>query len=78
MSTIRAAIINVSDKSSRGEREDTSGPLRSQAVTAMGAEVIATHVIPDEREQISDLLAQLADQGQIDLIVTTGGTGSCC
>ncbi len=75
MSTIRAAIITISDKSSRGEREDTSGPLLRQAVTALGAEIIAAHVIPDEPEQISGLLAQLVDQGLIDLIVTTGGTG---
>lgn len=72
---VRAAIITISDKGSRGEREDASGPLLSRLAAEMGAQVVSAHVVPDEQEQIAELLARLADSGEVDLILTTGGTG---
>ena len=75
MNQIRAAIVTISDKGFRGEREDASGPLLSRLTTEMGAQVVAAHIIPDEQEQIAALLTRLADSGEVDLILTTGGTG---
>ncbi len=71
---IRAAVVTVSDRSARGEREDTSGPLLRDLLTQMGAHVIASHIVPDERDEIAARLMRLCDDGA-DLVVTTGGTG---
>jgi len=71
----RAVVITVSDKGFRGERQDESGPLLCQLVTEMGAQVVSTHLLPDEQEQITSLLSCLVDGGEADLILTTGGTG---
>jgi molybdopterin adenylyltransferase len=68
-------VITLSDKGFRGERQDESGPLLCQLVTEMGAQVVSTHLLADEWEQIAGLLARLADGGEMDLILTTGGTG---
>jgi molybdenum cofactor synthesis domain-containing protein len=72
---IRAAVITLSDKGSRGEREDESGRLIGEMVAGIGATVEHYSVLPDERVQIAALLEQLADAGRIDLVLTTGGTG---
>jgi len=72
---ITAAVITVSDKGSRGEREDISGPAQGTLLSEMGAEVVAYHIIPDERDEIMAQLVELADEQGIDLIMTTGGTG---
>jgi molybdopterin adenylyltransferase len=71
----RTAIVTLSDKAFRGEREDLSGPLLSQLASAAGADVIATHLIPDDQQSITTLLVQLADEEKVDIILTTGGTG---
>lgn len=71
----RAVIITVSDKGSRGEREDLSGPEITAMVEAMGMEVVDRRIIPDEKRMIRQLLIDLSDGGDIDLILTTGGTG---
>lgn len=68
-------MVTISDKGFYGERRDESGPLLCQLATKMGAQVVSTHLLPDEREQIAALLAHLADGGGVDLILTTGGTG---
>ncbi|MBP7602535.1 MAG: molybdopterin adenylyltransferase [Spirochaetes bacterium] len=71
---VRVGIITVSDRSSRGEREDLSGPeIRAWAVR-MGHVVEVETIVPDERDRISEELVALAERG-IDLILTTGGTG---
>ena len=70
-----AAVITVSDKGSRGERVDTSGPALVSMLTAAGWEVVHTAIVPDEQEQISGALRLCADEKRIGLIVTTGGTG---
>ena len=75
MQPIRAGVVTVSDKGYAGEREDVSGPLLADLLREMGAEVVSLTVVPDERAVIERTLAALADQGLVDLVVTTGGTG---
>lgn len=72
---MRAAILTVSDKGSRGEREDTGGPLLHQWLIERGVEVICTGIVADEPEQIAEALKAWADHDQPELILTTGGTG---
>jgi molybdopterin adenylyltransferase len=75
MNTIHAAVITVSDKGYAGEREDTSGPLLSELLRQMGAEVVHQTIVPDEQAHITQALQALADEARVDLVVTTGGTG---
>lgn len=70
-----AAVITVSDLGSRGLRQDTSGPAVRSMLEGAGFTVTFTAVVPDEKEQISALLRECADEKKIDLVVTTGGTG---
>jgi molybdopterin adenylyltransferase len=72
---IRAAVITVSDACSRGEREDASGEALVQLLKEMGAEIVETKIVSDDLEPLSDLLRDLSDRSDINLIVTTGGTG---
>jgi molybdenum cofactor synthesis domain-containing protein len=70
------AILNVSDRCSRGEEEDRSGPLIAQWMRErLGASVVALACVPDERDQIEAQLATWCDDEGLDLIWTTGGTG---
>lgn len=75
METIRAAVVTISDKGYAGTREDVSGPVLAELVHEMGADVVRRHIVPDELERIAQLLATLADDVQVDLVMTTGGTG---
>ena len=70
-----AAVITVSDKCSRGEREDTSGPAVRRMLEEAGVEVCYTGLVPDESEQIQAELIKCADELKIGLVLTTGGTG---
>ena len=70
-----AAVITISDKGSRGERVDTSGPALCAMVQEAGWEVIHTAVIPDERDVIEKELIKCADEIGAVLALTTGGTG---
>ncbi len=72
---IKAAVLTISDRSSRGEREDKSGPVIKVLLESINAEIIEYLIIPDERDIISAKLKELADIAKADLIVTTGGTG---
>jgi molybdopterin adenylyltransferase len=72
---ITAGVITVSDKGSRGEREDISGREVIRVLKEMPATVIDYEVIPDEKEVIKEKLIEYTDGKKIDLIVTTGGTG---
>lgn len=72
---IRVGIITASDKGSRGEREDRSGPAIRESLSGVEHQVVAYEVLPDEREAIASLLASWCDDGKVDLILTTGGTG---
>jgi len=69
------AILTVSDRSSAGTREDLSGPALGEAVERAGWIVSETAIIPDEFQQIADQLIRWADSGNIQIILTTGGTG---
>lgn len=71
----KVGILTVSDKGSRGEREDKSGSLLNELVQDMGGEVVTYTVAPDEQKTIEMLLKQYADEITCDLIITTGGTG---
>ena len=71
----QAAVITLSDKGSRGEREDKSGPLLKERLTEKGYEVVESLLLPDEKEVLKKQLIRLSDQRQPDLILTTGGTG---
>jgi len=73
--TIRTAIITLSDKGSKGEREDESGKVIREMIAGIGASPEHYEVLPDEQALIAETLARLADSGNIDLILTTGGTG---
>jgi molybdenum cofactor synthesis domain-containing protein len=68
-------IITVSDKGSRGEREDLSGPAIKELLTTLPSEVKFYTVIPDNKDVIATTLRECADNRALDLIVTTGGTG---
>lgn len=71
----RVAVITLSDKGFRGERQDESGPLIRQIVEAAGYRVESSTILPDEQELLESELKHLCDQGLADLILTTGGTG---
>ena len=71
----KVAILTISDRGSKGEREDLSGPLIREMVKDLHAEVIHYEVIPDEKEVIIKTLKKSADRLKADLILTTGGTG---
>ncbi len=72
---MRAAVVTASDKASAGLREDASGPLLVQLLTELGVNVLPAYVVPDEQAQMEALLSSLADGGELDLVLTTGGTG---
>jgi len=73
--SIKFAILTVSDRSSSGIREDRSGPLLQQAVIDTGWEVKQTDIVSDEFSEIVDKLQTWSDSGEINVILTTGGTG---
>ena len=70
-----AAVITVSDKGYRGEREDTSGPNLVKMLKEAGYNVTHTAMVPDERDMISAELIHCCDELGINLVLTTGGTG---
>ena len=70
-----AAVITLSDKGFEGKREDKSGPLICEMLNKAGYRVIETQLLPDERVGLERQMKRLADQRQVSLILTTGGTG---
>jgi molybdenum cofactor synthesis domain-containing protein len=70
-----AGILTLSDKGSRGEREDISGMVVREMIESAGFQVKFYGILPDEKDKISDKLRELADREHLDLVVTTGGTG---
>lgn len=72
---ITAGVITVSDKGSRGEREDISGREVIRVLKEMPASVIDYEIIPDEKEVIKQKLTEYTDEKNLDLVITTGGTG---
>lgn len=73
--TIRFGILTLSDRSSRGEREDESGPALARRIDGEGWSVARTLILPDDESSIRETLAQWADSGEFDIILTTGGSG---
>lgn len=70
-----AAVITLSDKGYAGEREDKSGPLVQHMLEEEGYEVVESLLLPDEKIRLENELRRLADQRQVNVILTTGGTG---
>jgi molybdopterin adenylyltransferase len=71
----RVVILTISDRGSKGEREDSSGPLIREMIKSLPAEIIHYEIIPDEQGKIIEALKKSTDHLKADLILTTGGTG---
>ncbi|MFC1718166.1 molybdopterin adenylyltransferase [Candidatus Poribacteria bacterium] len=72
---IAAAVLTISDRSSRGEYEDRSGPVIEELLQSIDATIEEYRIVPDEQDVIAQALKDLSDNLGVDLIVTTGGTG---
>jgi len=72
---LRIGILTISDRSSRGERADTSGPALEEVVVNQGWSTAKKAIVPDEQTAITGILKEWADAGDLDVILTTGGTG---
>jgi molybdopterin adenylyltransferase len=74
---IRLAIITISDKASSGDRDDAGGPAIREALTSSAVEFaeVDYRVVPDDEQQIGEALFHLSERSDVDLILTTGGTG---
>ena len=72
---IRFGILTLSDRSSRGERADSSGPALARLIQAEGWSVAKQSLLPDDESAIRDILIEWADSDEVDVILTTGGTG---
>ena len=72
---IKTAIITLSDKGAKGEREDLSGRAIFDFIESMGGVIVSYDIIPDEADRLRDILIEKADTGKVNLILTTGGTG---
>ena len=72
---MRVAIITSSDSGYAGQREDVSGPVIEEIVTASGYEVVQRELLPDDFAMLRDAMIRICDEGRADLVLTTGGTG---
>jgi len=72
---IRAAVLTVSDRSARGERVDESGALLAELLTDAGAKVVVKDIVSDELKPLVERLRELSRREDVNLVVTTGGTG---
>lgn len=73
--TIRFGILTLSDRASQGERTDSSGPALAALIEAQGWSVVRQALLPDDEPSIRQSLIAWADEGEMDVILTTGGTG---
>jgi len=73
--SVCVAILTISDRSSAGQRADLSGPALEKLILEQGWQVAETAILPDDQEQIQTRLSAWADSGELDIILTTGGTG---
>ena len=73
--TIRFGILTLSDRSARGEREDESGPALARLIQTEGWQVIKQAILPDNDSQLRATLIEWSDDGALDVILTTGGSG---
>ena len=74
-SLINAVVITVSDACSRGERRDESGAALVELLREIGARIVATEILPDDLDPLADKLRHYADLSDVNLVMTTGGTG---
>ena len=74
-SVFNLGILTISDAGAKGERADTSGDVIVDMMSREGFQVVLRDIVPDERELISEKLAEWSDGGRVDAILTTGGTG---
>jgi molybdenum cofactor synthesis domain-containing protein len=73
---LNVGILTISDRSSRGERADASGPLiREFVLGRLASQVAQERLVPDERAEIAAALRAMCDEADLDLVLTTGGTG---
>ena len=72
---MRVAILTVSDMGAQGRREDTSGDAILDWAAGRGYEVVVRSIVPDETDRVAGKLVRWADSGEVDVILTTGGTG---
>ena len=72
---IQAVVITASDACSAGEREDESGAVLVSLLTELGAEIVAKEIVNDDLDPLADTMRSYADRNDVNLIVTTGGTG---
>ena len=72
---IRAVVITASDACSRGERRDESGEALVELLKDLDAEIVETKIVSDDLEPLINTLRQFADRPDVNLIITTGGTG---
>ena len=72
---MRFGILTVSDRSFRGEREDVSGPVLESRVIELGWQIRRKGILPDDLSSLRNLLVEWADSSELDVILTTGGTG---
>ena len=70
-----AGILTISDKGSRGERQDKSGEAIREILSKMDVRIVNYDVVPDEKELIVEKLVNWADKDNLDVVITTGGTG---
>ena len=75
MNSLRIGILTVSDRSSRDERPDLSGPALVEIAKSKGWDVVETFIVPDDLDVLRDTLIMWSDSGDLDIILTTGGTG---
>ncbi len=75
MNNLRFAVLTISDRSSRGERPDTSGPALSEYIQSKGGKISCYKIIPDDFDAIKIELTRLCETDTCDIILTTGGTG---
>ena len=73
--TLRFGILTLSDRSSRGERPDTSSPALAALIQAEGWSAVKQALLPDDEPSIREMLISWADSREMDVILTTGGTG---
>ncbi len=71
----RAVVITVSDSCAAGRRDDLSGPRCRDLLIEMGLACDEIRIVPDDRRQLVRILTELSDRTDVDLLLTTGGTG---
>lgn len=72
---MRVGVLTISDRRARGQGEDEGGPLVEEMVTGAGGEIVIRDVVADERDHIEARLRAWSNSGDVDVIITTGGTG---